>query len=224
MLYVPLSCCNHPTPTGVVEYSPENLLLCSHDQFMVQAKAVESTPTGIKREELGKAYGIKGIPLLSALRSLKFPQLFLYDFMHLIWENLIPNLVLFWSGHYKGMDEGEPYVLSPHIWQAIGTTSVAATRMIPSSFGTSIPNLATGCSSFMSSMWSVWSLFITSTVLEGHFPRACYYRHFCSLVGLLNVCLEFKISEEDINKTKLGCHQWVTANEQYASPVRLRRH
>src|SRR5216684_6901778 len=42
-LYVLLSRRNHPTPTGVVKYSPENLPLRSHDQFMVQAKAVEST-------------------------------------------------------------------------------------------------------------------------------------------------------------------------------------
>src|SRR5258708_17165725 len=38
---------NHPAPTGDVEYSPENLPLRSHDQFMLQAKAVESAPTGI---------------------------------------------------------------------------------------------------------------------------------------------------------------------------------
>src|SRR6267142_675627 len=47
MLYVPLSCHNHPMPTDVVEYCPEKLPLRSHDSFMVQAKAVESTPTKI---------------------------------------------------------------------------------------------------------------------------------------------------------------------------------
>jgi hypothetical protein len=97
-LYVLLSCRNHPVPTDVVEYRPENLPLCSHDHFMVQAKAVESAPTEMQQEELTKVYGIKGTPLLSALGSLRFPQSFLYDFMHLIWENLILNLVLFWSG------------------------------------------------------------------------------------------------------------------------------
>src|SRR5229473_3187149 len=220
---MPLSCCNHPTLTSVVEYSSENLPLCSHDQFMAQAKAVESVPTGIQREELAKVYGIKGIPLLSALRSLKFPQSFSYNFMHLIWENLIPNLVLFWSGCYKGMDKGELYVLSPHIWQAVGTISTAATRMIPSSFGTSIPNLATDCSSFTSSTWSMWSLFITPTVLEGRFPEDHYYKHFCSLVGLLNLCLQFKISEEDINKIELGIHEWVVDYEQYIHPFHFQK-
>src|SRR6267154_614298 len=198
-LYVPLSRHNHPVPTDVVEYCPEKLPLRSHNQFMVQVKAVESVPTEIQREELAKASGIKGIPFLSALGSLRFPQSFPYNFIHLVWENLILNLVLFWSGHYKGMDEGQPYVLSPHIWELVGTTSAAATRTTPSLFGTSIPNPAKDCSSFMSSTWSVWSLFIAPTVLEGRFPEDRYYKHFCSLVGLLNLSA-IQISEEDINK------------------------
>jgi len=140
-------------------------MLCSHDGFMVQAKAVESARTEIQQEELAKVSGIKGVPLLSALGSLRFPQSFPYNFMHLIWENLILNLVLFWSGHFKGMDEGQPYVLEPDIWQVIGSTSTEASKMIPLSFGASIPDPAKDCSYFMSSTWSVWSLFVAPTVL-----------------------------------------------------------
>ena len=103
---------------------------------MAQDKAVESAPTEIRREELVKAHGIKGIPLFSALGSLGFPLSFLYN---LVWENLIPNVVLFWSGRYKGMYEGRPYVLSPHIWQDVGTTSAAASRAIPYRLGHPFP-------------------------------------------------------------------------------------
>src|SRR5258708_16552758 len=76
-LYVPLSRRNHPTPTGVVKYSPENLPLRSHDQFMVQAKAVESAPTGIQREELARHMPSRGslFSVLSCPSS--FPSLFL---------------------------------------------------------------------------------------------------------------------------------------------------
>jgi len=129
--------------------------------------------------------------------------------MHLVWENLILNLVLFWSGHFKGMDEGQLYVLDPHIWQVIGSTSTEASKMIPSSFGVSIPNPAKDGSYFTSSTWSVWSLFIAPTVLQGHFPEECYYKHFCSLVRILNLCLQFQISDEEINEIELGIHQWV---------------
>ena len=223
VLYVPLSRQNHPVPTDVVEYRPENLPLRSHNDFMAQAKAVESAPTQIRREELAKAYGIKGTPLLSALGSLRFPQSFPYDFMHLIWENLIPNLVSFWSGRYKGMDDGQPYVLSPDIWQAVGAASAAATRTIPSSFGTSIPNPATDCWSFTSSTWSVWSLFIAPTVLQGRFPEDRYYDHFCSLVRILNLCLQFEISEKDIDEIELGIREWVVDYERCVCPFRFQK-
>jgi len=223
MLYVPLSRCmrNRRTPTDVVEYDPERLPLRSHDSFMAQAKSVEAAPTGMRREELAKAYSIKGVPLLSALGSLRFPQSFPFNFMHLIWENLILNLVLFWSGNYKGMDEGQPYVLHPNIWQAIGATSAEATKLIPSSFGASIPDPAKDCSYFTSSTWSMWSLFIAPTVLRGRFPKECYYNHFCSLVRILNLCLQFEISEEDVNDIESGIRKWVVDYERCVPPFRF---
>ena len=90
MLYMPLSHCmgNRCTPTDVVKYDLERLPLCLHDSFMAQAKSVEAAPIEMWCKELAKVYGIKGIPLLSALGSLRFPQSFPYDFMHLVWENL----------------------------------------------------------------------------------------------------------------------------------------
>src|SRR6266849_7521667 len=178
-LYVPLSRHNHPTPTDVVEYRPEKLPLCSHDGFMAHVKAVESAPTEVQREVLAKEYGIKETPLLSALGSLRFSQSFLYNFMHLVWENLIPNLVLFWSGHYKGMDEGQPYVLSPHIWEVVGATSAAATRMIPSLFGTSIPNPAKDHSSH------VFDMVCVDPVHCPHRPLRLLFRRFLLQTFLL---------------------------------------
>jgi len=60
-------------PTDVVEYRLEELPLRLHDSFMVQAKSVVSPPTEIWQEELAKASGMKGVPLLSALGSLRLP-------------------------------------------------------------------------------------------------------------------------------------------------------
>ena len=133
-------------------------------------------------------------------------------------ENLILNLVLFWSGCYKGMDEGQPYVLNPDIWQVIGATSAEATKTMPSSFGAAIPNPAKDCSYFTSSTWSVWSLFIAPTVLQNRFPEECYYKQFCSLIGRLNLCLQFKISKKDIDNIKSGIHKWVVNYEWCIPP------
>ena len=142
--------------------------------------------------------------------------------MHLVWENLILNLVLFWSGHFKGLDEGQPYILDPLIWQAIGATSTEATKLMPSLFGASIPNPAKDSSYFTSSTWSVWSLFITPTVLQCRFSEEHYYKHFCSLVRILNLCLQFEISKEDISKIKSGIHNWVVVYERCIPPPPFR--
>ena len=71
--YVLLSHCNLPMSADVDEYRPEELPLRTHNEFMVQAKKVESADTEVRQEELAKAYGIKGIPVLSYLGSLRFP-------------------------------------------------------------------------------------------------------------------------------------------------------
>ena len=65
-----------------------------HTQLLEQANEVQGALTNAEAERLVKQYGIKGLPLLSCLLSLEFLTLFPYDFMHLIWENLVKNLVL----------------------------------------------------------------------------------------------------------------------------------
>jgi hypothetical protein len=60
--------------------------------------------TSAKREQRVKKYGIKGVPVLSSISSISFPSSFPFDFMHLIWENLIPNLIEFWTATFKNLD------------------------------------------------------------------------------------------------------------------------
>ena len=65
---------------------------------------LSTATTNTGANELAKVYGIKGTPLLSYLNSPSFPGSFPYDFMHLIWENTVKNLVLIWTGEFKGLD------------------------------------------------------------------------------------------------------------------------
>ena len=56
--------------------------------------------------------------------------------MHLIWENLVKNLVLHWTGEFKGLDEGsEDYKFTKPIWEAIGEATATSGSTIPSAFG-----------------------------------------------------------------------------------------
>src|SRR5271169_516685 len=98
-------------------YDASELPIRTHDEFIEQADAVQLAPNGATREVLAKKYGIKGRCILASIPSISFPESFPFDFMHLIWENLVPNLICFWIGEFKDLDhEDADYVIAPHIW------------------------------------------------------------------------------------------------------------
>ena len=59
--------------------------------------------TVVESDRLSRKYGIKGLPGLFLLGSVKFPASFPFDFMHLIFENLVPNLIRHYTGDFKGL-------------------------------------------------------------------------------------------------------------------------
>lgn len=94
-LYVPLDRRNLHAPgeAAPVSYDPSDLPMRSHEQFMAQAREVQNASSDADEKKLSQKYGIKGVPLLSILSSLSFPHSFPFDFMHEIFENLLPNLL-----------------------------------------------------------------------------------------------------------------------------------
>jgi hypothetical protein len=102
-LYVPLDHHNlECTSSEPTHYAAAALPLQSHSEFMAQACQVQNAATDAEEKHLSKRFSIKGVSLLSTLSVLSFPASFPYDFMHVVWENLIPNLVLIWTGQFKG--------------------------------------------------------------------------------------------------------------------------
>lgn len=97
-LHVPLDCSHHPAvradPEAVLEYDPANLPLCSHDKILCQARKIDIANTEAEASRLAAAYRVKGISVLSTLSSVSFPKSFPFDFMHLIYENVLKNLIL----------------------------------------------------------------------------------------------------------------------------------
>ena len=197
------------------QYDPSNLPIRTHKKLMEQAAEVEMAPNNVTHERLAKTYGIKGIPVLSSISSISFPSSFPFDFMHLIWENLIPNLIDFWTGTFKDLDhEGKDYVIEPHVWNEIGATTAACGAMIPATFGAAVPNIATKQSQMNAEMCSNWTLFIAPVVLRGRFKKPQYYKHFMRLVELLKFCLSFEISDAMLNQIDKGFHRWVEEYEK----------
>ena len=114
--YVPLERSHHPdtrmNPNAVGTFDPHDLPMRTHTELRSQGEEVQMALTNDSAEDIGKAYGVKGLSIFHYLPSISFPISFPYDFMHLIWENVVQNLVLLWTGGYKGLDQGtESYEL-----------------------------------------------------------------------------------------------------------------
>lgn len=182
---------------------------------MTQAHEVQFAPTQAESDRLAMSYGVKSIPLLSCLSSLSFPLSFPCDFMHLVYENVINNLVLLWTGNYKGLDEGTgSYEFMPTVWDAIGTATAASGPTIPSAFGASPPDVANNKTACTADSWSFWTLYLAPVLLRNKFQRPEYYKHFIKLVKLIHLCLQFEISKGDILLIRSGFREWVEEYEK----------
>ncbi|KZV59350.1 hypothetical protein PENSPDRAFT_746553 [Peniophora sp. CONT] len=124
--------------------------------------------------------------------------------MHLIWENLVKNLVLHWTGVFKGLGEGTgSYCIDKSVWDAIGAAAAASGATIPGSFGARPPNFAT---EKMSS---------TADTLDRKFTEKKYYDHFVQLVCFLHMCLQFEITRTKVAEIRQGFIDWVAKYEEF---------
>jgi hypothetical protein len=217
--YVPLDRSRHPEVHGdsmaVKEYDPSNLPMRSHDEIRTRAEEVQNTVTATAASDLSKLYGIKDVSIFFYLPSIVFPISFPYDFMHLIWENLIPNLVLLWTDGFKGLDQGsERYSLQKTVWDAVGQATAASGSTIPSAYGVRVPNIAKDRTYYSAEMWSLWATYFGPVLLRRRFQHAKYYTHFIRLVALLNLCLQFEITDNQIEDVSQGFVQWVRDYER----------
>ncbi|OJT08402.1 hypothetical protein TRAPUB_690 [Trametes pubescens] len=218
--YVPLDRSCHPhvanDPLAIRTYDPANLPLRSHTTFLEQAREVQYATTKVESERLAKQYGIKGTSALSVLSSLTFPDSFPYDFMHLLWENVVKNLMSFWTGTYKGLDQGiGSYQLPSAIWEEIGAASAASGDSIPYVFGPRPPNVASDKTKWTADTRSFWILYVAPVLLQGRFVQNKYYDHFIDLVKLLHTCLQFEITDNELDLVKQGFIKWVKKYEDY---------
>lgn len=213
-LYVPLNRDKFQPPITPLSYDPLNLPLRTHTEFMKQAEKVQMAPTVTSSNQLATAYGIKGIPALSILPSLSFPNSFPYDFMHLIWTNLMPNLILLWTDTFKDLTHDDGYVLGEAAWQFIGEMTAEAGKTIPASFGPRLPNIAQDRGYFTAEMCCIWTIFYAPVLLKGRFKKPQFYEHFMALVTLLKLCLEFELSGDQVDELEEGFNQWVLTYER----------
>ncbi|KZV73981.1 hypothetical protein PENSPDRAFT_711539 [Peniophora sp. CONT] len=136
--------------------------------------------------------------------------------MHLIWENLVKNLVLHWTGTFKSLGEGAgSYRIDKSVWDAIGAAAAVSGDTIPGCFGARPPNFAAEKMSSTADTWSFWTLYLAPIQLDRKFTERKYYDHFVQLVRLLHMCLQFEITRTEVAEIRQGFIDWVEKYEEY---------
>ncbi|KAF9645325.1 hypothetical protein BDM02DRAFT_3101561 [Thelephora ganbajun] len=206
--YIPLF-----QPNGSM--SPADLPMHNHTTFIKQANQVLAVTTINKANELAKEHSIKGIWVLSSLSSLNFLLSFPFNFMHLIFENLIPNLVQHYTGTFKDLDCGaKEYLIPQEEWLEICAAGESSGNTIPTAFRAWIPNLKTDYSSMTAEKWALWAMWLAPILLQDCFPNWKYYDHFMKLIHLINKCVSWVLKQSELEEIRVGFQEWVEEYEE----------
>ena len=203
--YVPL---NHPKK--VRAWKATKLPLRTHTSWADVTTKISQAHLKKDCEAIAMHYGIKGMPALQRVGSIDYACGVPWDFMHLLLENVIKNLVNLWMGKFKGLDTGtEDYLIPDHIWKEIGLEMVAVIKDIPSAFVHSLGNIAEDQSNYTAEGWAFWFMHIAPTLLQNRFHHIKYYKHFCNLVNIMKTCTQFTITHIEIDHLEKRIIQWV---------------
>ena len=196
-------------------YDPRTLRYRHHRRFIKQAKRVITADTITESDQLSRKYGIKGLPGLFLLGSVKFPISVPFDFMHLIFENLVPNLLQHYTRDFKGLNTGtESYKLPKSVWEEIGDAAAQSGDTIPSDFGARMPNIYAERSSMTAETWSTWIMYLGPILLRDRFSKPIYYEHFMKLSHLVRLCMSYEMRRSDIELIRNGFIEWVQEYEK----------
>ncbi|KAF8594006.1 hypothetical protein BDV93DRAFT_400329, partial [Ceratobasidium sp. AG-I] len=192
-----------------------SLPLRTHDATLKAGLQVLQAPSENARTTLATESGVKGVSLLARLPSVSIPASFPIDIMHMVWINLVPQLVKLWTGEFNGLDDGsESYMLHPTVWMSLGGTIAGSGATIPSSFGCRLPDISKPGHRTTES-WSIFATQLAPSLLRRRFRKSTYYTHFVRLIKLLNQCTSFTMLCSDVARIRDGFAEWIKEYERY---------
>ncbi|EUC56942.1 transposase family Tnp2 protein [Rhizoctonia solani AG-3 Rhs1AP] len=218
--YVPLT---RPGDPPII-VPPEQLVMRTHELFLAHYDALEALQTQTARKRLGQAFGINSRPVFSRLKSIDLAICAPYDAMHLLFENLVPNMIRHWTGGFKGLDQGTgDYEIPGNEWAEVGRLTARAGKTIPSAFVGTLPNIAEDEILYKAEGYSFFFQYIAPVVLEGRLPDK-YYEHFLLMREIFILALQFELTFDDLDQLQQMINTWIAQYEEYYyqyDPARL---
>jgi hypothetical protein len=86
--YVPLM-----QPGHKKTWEPHNLPIREHRDWAKATLEIANESKKTKKNDVAKSHGIKGMPMFGRVGSIDYAQGVPWDFMHLLFENVVKNLV-----------------------------------------------------------------------------------------------------------------------------------
>lgn len=218
--YTPLS---RPFTTGRHEprhHNPLELPRRTHREFIMHAQLVEAAHNDAEEDRRSRHYGINALSPLSRLSSINFPASFPHDFMHVMFENVVPMLIDLWTHSRKFATFGtgnEDYIIDNDVWREIGAACVQSGATIPAVFGCRIPNLAQDRPQTTAESTLLFATLLAPALLRNRFNSRHYYDHFIKLVQLIDMCMALELPQHQIEEIRNGFATWVIDFERYAN-------
>ncbi|CAE6431615.1 unnamed protein product, partial [Rhizoctonia solani] len=211
--YVPLA---HPIDEDhVLTY--DDLEPRTHQGFLDQLEEIEAAPTAAARQRLAQKYGLNGRCIFTRLRSINLATCAPYDAMHLLFENLVPNMIKHWTGKFKGLDQGSGnYQMELGAWEEAGRQTVAARCTTPSLFVSAMPDIALDGYLYTAEMHAYWIQYTAPIVLKDKLPKE-YYDHMLLMRDIIALSIQLEISHEEIDQLQRMINEWVADYEIISS-------
>ncbi|KAF8575523.1 hypothetical protein K439DRAFT_1623524 [Ramaria rubella] len=198
-----------------VDWDPGVLPLRTDATYTASLLFIQQGSTQTERERWAKTQGINGVSILCKTPGFSRSQSCLHELIHLIFENIICNLVDLWIGRFKGLDDGTEHLhIPPNIWELVGAETAAPKSSTPSAFAWPIPNITKEQDVFTAEAWVFWFIYLAPHLLQGRLPRK-YYDHMMSLIEIMQICFQFVITDQEIDALEQMIICWVRKYEQY---------
>ncbi|TEB30805.1 hypothetical protein FA13DRAFT_1754946 [Coprinellus micaceus] len=193
---------------------PEELPMRTHRDFQKAWRELDRAGTGAEHERIARRWGIKNCPALRLVGSLDCARSYPWDWMHLLLENVVPNLIDLWMGRFKNLDAGiEDYIISSDLWTKIAQETCAAVQHIPVDFVRDLKDLVVRRSMWTAEAYCFWFVYMMPILLDGRFPKPKYYKHALLLVKIMKTCLKYQLTSEDLDVLREDIVEWVRKYE-----------
>ncbi|CAE6462456.1 unnamed protein product [Rhizoctonia solani] len=198
-------------------FDPLNLPLRTHDCIQQQLAEMDAAPTRKQYDSLAKEYGLTGHSILDRIPSIRRPDSYPHEFMHLFLLNHGPDLVALWTGTCKGIETkyGKyKYLISFEHWSEAGRETEEATKTLAAAFIRPFPNIQTHIECFCAEHWAFWLVYIGPVVLRGRLPQK-FYDHYLELVSILKCLLSVNNTVARIEALREKIANYVETFEKY---------